>query len=192
MNALNLKKIDDNQLVNLYQQGSKNAMGELYSRYYSLVFAKCLSFSKNVDDAEDLAQDVMIRVMDKLDSFKGESKFSTWLYAITYNYCTDNFRKTKKKVYQPLEVTYDLVDNSQDVQEEQTELDSKETSATVALNSLPVADKELLTMKYTLNKSIEELQQHYSLSASAVKMRLMRARMKATEEYKNCLLKPAA
>ncbi|MCR9249424.1 MAG: sigma-70 family RNA polymerase sigma factor [bacterium] len=192
MNAINLKNFDDNQLVNLYQGGVSNAMGELYNRYYSLVFSKCLSFTKNVDDAEDFAQDIMIRVMSKLGSFKGESKFSTWLFAITNNYCTDNFRKNKKVKWQPFEQNYDLEDFAESLKEEQLELHTKEIVATAAFDNLAAADRELLTLKYSMNKSIEELQNHYSLSASAIKMRLLRARSKATAEYRNHLLRPAA
>lgn len=192
MNVPNLKNFDDNQLVNLYQAGVSNAMGEVYHRYYSLVFSKCLSFSKNVDDAEDFAQDIMIRVMSKLSSFKGESKFSTWLFAITNNYCTDNFRKNKNVKWQSLELTYDLEDFGEIQKEEQRELDNKELVAVLALNNLTAEDRELLILKYLMNKSIEELQKQYSLSASAIKMRLLRARSKATANYWNHLLKPAA
>jgi RNA polymerase sigma-70 factor (ECF subfamily) len=183
MNATKTKKLTDEQLAMEVKQGNSPAMGELYSRYYLLVFNKCLSFSKNADDANDMAQDVMIRVFEKLRSFKGEAKFSTWLYAVTFNFCTDRARRAKGKFFSSLEVHHDLVDQSEAALEEALALGWKEQSASRALAQMEAEDQQLLLMKYEQNKSIQELQSIYGLSASAVKMRLLRARGKAMEAY---------
>lgn len=184
MNANNTKKMTDEQLAVAVKEGNNPAMGELYSRYYLLVFNKCLSFAKNADDASDMAQDVMIRVFEKLKSFKGEAKFSTWLYAVTFNFCTDRSRKAKGKFFTSIEVQYDLVDQSDDALLEAINLGRKEESASRALAQMEVEDQQLLLMKYQHNKSIQELQAIYAISASAVKMRLLRARTKAIDVYK--------
>ena len=181
MNTKNLQTLTDELLVSYLKGGDNNAMGELYSRYYMLVFAKCLSFSKNTDDANDLTQDVMLRVMEKISTFKGDSKFSTWLYAITFNYCTDRMRKAKGRFFEPIESQVDLADASDHDKEHDTHV--KEEVAGKALMAISYEDQQLLVMKYQLNKSIVELQDMYKLSASAVKMRLMRAREKAVTVY---------
>lgn len=158
-------------------------MGELYSRYYMLVFAKSLSFVKNTDDAADLAQDIMLRVMEKAGTFKQESKFSTWLYAITFNYCTDKVRKNKNRYCESFGALDTHIDCAAEDQDLVFENETKEKVAEEALMAISREDHELLLMKYQLNKSIHELQSIYNLSASAVKMRLMRAREKAATIY---------
>ena len=72
---------------------------ELYDRYAPMVYNKCYGFAKNMDEAKDLTQDVFLRVFIKLASFKGNSKFSTWLFAFTYNHCVNYVtRNTAKKL----------------------------------------------------------------------------------------------
>jgi RNA polymerase sigma factor (sigma-70 family) len=175
--------ISDEVLAIRAQQGNQSAMGELYSRYYALVFNKCLSFTKNIDDASDLTQDVMIRVVEKIRSFNGDSKFSTWLYSVTFNYCTDHIRKARRKYFVPLENTHDIVDCSDQKLMEAVEIELKAEIAEQALSVIPEEDLQLLLMKYQLNKSIGELKSMYNLSTSAVKMRLKRAKSKAQIMY---------
>lgn len=187
MNAINTKKMTDEQLVVALQNGNSAAMGELYSRYYLVVFNKCLSFTKNTDDAADLAQDVMIKVFEKVKSFKGNARFSTWLYSITFNYCTDRQRKAKNKRFSSLEVQFDLEDQSELTLAEALEMGMREEYAGKVLSCIEVEDRELLLMKYQHNRSIQELQAMYGLSASAIKMRLLRARAKAVSQYNQML-----
>lgn len=172
-------EITDEALVAQAQNGSKNAMGELYSRYHMSVFNKCMSFTKNADEASDLAQDVMLRVMEMIESFRGNAKFSTWLYSVTFNYCTDTVRKMKGKYFEDISVNYTIVDDSEDKVQESISYEIKEEKACKALMTLPKEELELLLMKYQMNRSIRELQLLLNLSASAVKMRLKRARAKA-------------
>jgi RNA polymerase sigma factor (sigma-70 family) len=69
----------------------------LYQRYADKVYRKCLSFVKEEASAEDLTHDIFMKLYLNLSSFKQKSKFSTWLYSITYNFCIDHIRKNKKK-----------------------------------------------------------------------------------------------
>ncbi len=193
MTVLNYKLLSDEQLVKYFQdKGDQRAYGELYNRYYLVVVSRCFSFAKVSDDAHDLAQDIMIKVLEKLQGFKSESKFSTWLYAITFNHCTDYFRKNKIKQNTAITSDYDLEDDSAQVCELQDELMVREERAIEALQVLSAQEKEMLILKYKMDKSIEELQSIFSLSASAVKMRLLRARTKANDQFQRETLKPAA
>lgn len=191
MKAKKQDAYSDEQLAFNAQNGDNSAIGELYSRYYMLIFGKCLSFTKNTDDANDLAQDVMLKVIEKIGSFKMESKFSTWLYAITFNYCTDYFRKTKKIQTESFDLHYDIVDNSEAELESALGKEVKAENAEMALASISEEDLQLLLMKYHYKKSISQIQAVYKLSASAVKMRLSRARDKATIVYSSSLLTAA-
>jgi RNA polymerase sigma-70 factor (ECF subfamily) len=66
----------DEQLVKQIQEGNNTAMGIIYSRYYQQVCNKCFSYAKDTDNACDMAQDIMVKVMDKIKDFKGDAKFS--------------------------------------------------------------------------------------------------------------------
>lgn len=187
MTYKNLSTLNDEVLALEAKQGNEQAIGVLYSRYYMLVFNKCLSFTKNADEASDLAQDVMLRVIEKIRTFNGQSKFSTWLYSITFNYCTDQMRKKKGKYFEDVNLHYELVDYSQDQLDEVNELEVREGEAGMALSLISKEDQDLLMLKYQMNKSIQEIQVLLNLSPSAVKMRLKRAREKASVVYNSRL-----
>ena len=70
--------------------------GILYDRYAEKVYHNCISFVKDVDLAQDLAHDVFLKTFLNLAKFEGKSKFSTWLYSLTYNFCIDYLRKNNK------------------------------------------------------------------------------------------------
>ena len=72
--------------------------GILYDRYAEKVYHKCISFVKDVDLAQDLAHDVFLKTFLNLAKFEGKSKFSTWLYSLTYNFCIDYLRKNNKNM----------------------------------------------------------------------------------------------
>ncbi|MDW3197619.1 MAG: RNA polymerase sigma factor [Cytophagales bacterium] len=183
----NLNTLTDELLAAKAQQGDDKAMGLLYSRYYMLVFNKCLSFTKNTDEASDLAQDVMLRVIEKITTFNGQSKFSTWLYSITFNYCTDQMRKKKGKHFEDVNLHYEIIDDSEHDLDAALSAEVKEGQAGKALSMISQEDQDLLMMKYQMNKSIQEIQVMLNLSSSAVKMRLKRARAKATDIYESSL-----
>lgn len=178
--------ISDEQLVARLQYGDKSAMSELYLRYQMVVFAKCLSFSKNKETAQDLSQDIMLKVMEKINSFQGSSKFSTWLFSITYNYCIDQQRKRKGKgqYIDSLENCLNVADESYLEKERLSEEENILNGIDVMMEQISSEDQQILLLKYQLNKSIRELQTLYNLSASAVKMRLLRARSKASHKIK--------
>ena len=158
----------------------------LYDRYAKIVYNKCFGFSKNTDEAKDLTQDVFLHLYLKLRTFKGNSKFSTWLYALTYNYCTnyvnrDKGRKIDQKMVQNSELEYDrvsLVVNDESIYQ------MKSDRLKRALEQLSAEDRSILLLKYQDDVSIKELVTILDISESAVKMRLKRAKMKVVETYK--------
>ncbi|WP_439153253.1 RNA polymerase sigma factor [Winogradskyella sp.] len=82
----------------------------LYDRYESMVYNKCYGFANGIDKAKDLTQDVFLRVFIKLGSFKGKSKFSTWLYAFTYNHCVNYVTRNTAKKFEKKSLSSESVD----------------------------------------------------------------------------------
>lgn len=157
--------------------------GVIYDRYEHLVYNKCYGFVRNVDEAKDLTQDVFLQVFIKLTSFKGNSKFSTWLYSVTYHFCVNYLNRDKEKkiasLSKPVEEEYSLAAEISDDSLFQLKVDRLEK----ALREMPPEERMLIQMKYQDNASIKELQEVLEISESAVKMRLSRAKTKILEIY---------
>lgn len=157
--------------------------GVLYDRYEHLVYNKCYGFVRSTDEAKDLTQDVFLQVFVKIATFKGNSKFSTWLYSVTYNFCVNYLSRDKERQMashsDQVEEQYDLAIEISDYSLMQMQVDKLEK----ALTLIPPEDRMILQMKYQDEVSIKELQDVLDVSESAVKMRLSRAKIKITEMY---------
>ena len=89
-------ELDDSELISkIIAKNDTHLFAILYDRYAEKVYGKCLSFSKSAEEAQDLTHDIFIKLFLKLRTFKGESKFSTWLYSFTYNFCLNYIQKSK-------------------------------------------------------------------------------------------------
>lgn len=181
-----LHKMDtfsDEELVRLYVETQRNAYFErLYKRYCDKVYRKCLSFTKDPVRAEDLTHDIFLKLVVKLSGFRGQSKFSTWLYSITYNYCTDQLRShnVRREVY--IDDGWERLDvGDDDGLAELAEMEAQQLQK--ALHYLPLEEQTMLLMKYQDDISIREIAVHSGLTESAVKMRLKRSRDKLRKHY---------
>ena len=82
-------RMEERQLVRLAQEGSPAAFEELVAKYQSKVFSMALSFTRNREAADDLAQEVFLKAYLALPRFHGKSEFGTWLYRISINHIKD-------------------------------------------------------------------------------------------------------
>jgi len=170
----------DEYFLSTFKQEKQQSLGEIYKRYYSKVYHTCFSYTKNHDDAFDLAQDVMLKVFNNIEAFEGKSTFSTWLFSITRNHCLSKISKKKMLYYEDIQAAHNLIAEELCPEElanrekkEQLELELKQY-----LDLLPENDKRMLELKYFQRYSVKDLQKEFNLSASAVKMRLLRARQR--------------
>ncbi|MDP4953509.1 MAG: RNA polymerase sigma factor [Flavobacteriales bacterium] len=179
-----LKNISDEELVKIIVEKKRHDdFGILYDRYAEKVYHKCISFVKDVDLAQDLAHDVFLKTFLNLAKFEGKSKFSTWLYSLTYNFCIDYLRKNNKTMVNSDEVLVNIPDDDDEKNERELLSIASERLQDV-LESIPADDKMILLMKYQDDLSVKEIQGALELSESAVKMRVKRAKAKAVEVYK--------
>ncbi|TDS11566.1 RNA polymerase sigma-70 factor (ECF subfamily) [Maribacter caenipelagi] len=158
--------------------------GVIYDRYSKLVYNKCLGFAKSNKEAEDLTQDIFLMLYVKLGSFKGNSKFSTWLYSFTYNFCVNYVNRNKERKINDNSVKFET---HEDVPVEVTDnllLQMQVDKLKKALELIAPEDKSILLLKYQDGASIKELEDILELKSSAIKMRLKRAKAKVTEMYK--------
>ncbi|MCY4522962.1 MAG: RNA polymerase sigma factor [Caldilineaceae bacterium] len=86
-------RMDDSQLVRLACTGDRGAFSVLLERHYARIFRMAVRLLGDVDDAEELAQDVCVALVAKLPSYRGESRFTTWLYRVVVNAAHDAVRR---------------------------------------------------------------------------------------------------
>ncbi|MEO8820981.1 MAG: sigma-70 family RNA polymerase sigma factor [Ginsengibacter sp.] len=92
-----MDKVSDQHYINSVIDGDTNAFATLVDRYKNMVFSLSLKMLQNREEAEEAAQDTFIKVYKSLNRFKGDSKFSTWIYKITYNNCLDSLKLQKER-----------------------------------------------------------------------------------------------
>lgn len=158
--------------------------GVLYDRYSKAVYNKCYSFSKSHSEAEDLTQDVFLMLFVKLGSFKGRSKFSTWLYSFTYNFCVNYVNRNKQRKIS--EASESLSEDDLSLKDEVGDLSIYEMRTGTlkkALGLIKAEEKRILLLKYQDGVTIKELTEILDLGESAVKMRLTRAKASLLKTY---------
>ncbi|MBB1149060.1 RNA polymerase sigma factor [Myroides sp. C15-4] len=182
----NFVSMTDEELVQfIIHNGNTSLFGILYDRYGQKVYQKCLGFAESRDAAEDLTQDVFVKLYLNLKSFRGEAKFSTWLYSFTYNHCVNYsksiLRRQRDNVELQEETLYVSTADEEVTDEEIFSLTVEKLQE--ALGLIDPEDKIVLLMKYQDDKSIKDIAQLLELGESAVKMRLHRAKKKIVELY---------
>ena len=178
--------LNDEELVyKIVATNNTHLFAVLYDRYAAVVYNKCYGFSKNKEEAQDLTHDVFIRLFIKLRTFKGKSKFSTWLYSFTYNFCVNYVQRDahKKKEHKTI-IKDDIkeVDGFDEI-DDATLFELKSDKLAKAMAIIDPNDKMILLMKYQDEFSIKEISEVLEIGESAVKMRLKRAKEKVVKVY---------
>ena len=172
----------DEDLVKLYVQTQRNNYFEkIYDRYATKVYQKCLFFVKDSARAEDLTHDIFFKLILRLSTFKEESKFSTWLYSITYNHCMDQLRSNKRSGEISYEETVEIPDDTDLNNLFDDDVETKRFQQ--AMDQLTVDEKGLLLMKYADEISIRDIAEILKVTESSVKMRLLRTKEKFRNKY---------
>jgi RNA polymerase sigma factor (sigma-70 family) len=180
--------LEDQHYINLILNGNPNAFATLVDRYKSMVYTLALKMVTNREVAEEIAQDTFIKVYSSLSKFKGDSKFSTWIYKITYNTCLDSLKKSKR------EKTTTYIEDFSEHQIKEIEsvldtIDEKERNQVIqnCLEQLPNDESFLITLYYFDGQSIDEISKVMNASASNIKVKLFRTRKKLASILKSRL-----
>lgn len=169
---------NDLAYINRIQEGDLAEFSKLVDKYKGMVYAVALKLLGNPADAEDIAQESFIKAYQQIGSFKRESKFSTWLYTITYRSALYHIRKNS------IDARYiDFQDNEKFESNTNTQIESlkiKEQQKFIkeAIDSLPMMEGLLVTLFYIDENSIEEISSITGLSTTNIKVKLFRARKK--------------
>lgn len=187
LNKIN-KETDENLVEAIVKDNNTLLFEVLYDRYATLVYNKCYGFAKDGDEAKDMTQDVFLKLFVKLASFKGKSKFSTWLYAFTYNHCVNYVTRNTAKKFEKQSVDYKDIENlSEDEEDDHSFLDMRVDKLKVALEMISPDEKMILLLKYQDYLTIKEIESVLDIGESAVKMRIKRAKDKLITVYNDNL-----
>ena len=163
--------------------GDANAFETLVLEYEKNVYNIALRMTGNSEDAADMTQEAFIKAYNSLQSFRGDSKFSVWLYRIVSNVCLDFLRSKNRRPTVSLSVEDDDGEDTQlDVADESQSpellLDRKLTRDSVrrGLDSLPPDYRQILLLREIQGLSYDEIAQALSLEVGTVKSRIFRAR----------------
>ena len=174
-----MDKIDDQYYIQKVKAGEADAFRFLVERHKTIVFNIVLQITRSKEDTEEVAQDVFLKAYQSISNFKGDSKFSTWLYRIAYNMAISKVRK-KKLPISSIE-DYELADHEiKQVYDdfELIESSDKKKYLKKAIDQLSSEDSLVITLYYLNERSIEEISELADMSKSNVKVRLHRARKK--------------
>ena len=184
--------MNDQELIIAITAGDQKAFRLLVDTYKKSVYNTVLGFLQNIENAEEVTQDVFVKVYETIGSFKNESKLSTWIYRISVNQALDFIRKTKRKKRFGI-ITY-LFGNDNEVLHQPANfehpgivLENKEKAAILfsAVNSLPDKQKTAFLLQKIEQCSQQKIAEIMQLNEGAVESLLSRAKTNLKKQLIN-------
>ena len=183
----------DSSLVKELQENSDmTAFIKIMNKYKSTVYNFCLKYTGNRENAEEISQDVFMKVYRNINSFRGDSKFSTWLYKITLNTCKNSERWYRKRL---IRGNVSIIENDGDEENKSPVIPdrsydperiflNKELGTIIhsAAGKLPVKQKAVVIMRDFLGKTYEEIASILNINIGTVKSSLARGRLNIAKQ----------
>ena len=192
---MSVKKLDDRELINLYLKGNENAFAELLGRHRDRIYTQIYLFVKDRDLAEDIFQDVFIKIIKTLrkGKYNHEGKFLQWALRISYNLCVDHFRRQKRRTKVSSSETFDIFDvlETKDENMEQTIIKSqKHKLIREMVDKLPAEQREVVILRHYADMSFKEISKltKVSINTALGRMRYALINMRKMVENKEALL----
>jgi RNA polymerase sigma factor (sigma-70 family) len=182
-------KLSDIELIEQTLGGNQAAYADLIKRHQRFVFTLAMRFSKNREDAEEIAQDCFIKAYRSLSTFQRQSKFSTWLYSIVYTTAMTFLRKKRVDTDSiDDENTYVQIENSASAYDvNSAENKSRSYYLNRAIAQLLPDDAAIITLFYMGEQSLEEIGNTLGIEPNTVKVKLFRARQRLKEKLERDL-----
>jgi len=177
----------DTEIINIILKGNRDKFRMLVEKYQSMIFRTCMGFLHDKDDADDLTQEVFIKTYQSLNSFKGDSAFSTWIYRIAVNKSLNLVKKRKRETfYHNISSIFGSGENENkqsnvdpfSPNEADKDLKNKELHGELknAINSLPENQKIAFILNKYQDLSYKEVAEVMEISLSSVESLIFRAK----------------
>lgn len=178
-----MTEVSEKKIIEKVLGGDANAFEELVLKYEKTVYNLALRMVGDRDDASDMTQEAFIKAYGSLSSFRGDSKFSVWIYRIATNVCLDFLRSKSRKQQVSLTVSDDDDEDAQldipdpsSAPEQQLMQKMSMQSVEEGLKTLPDKQRQILVMRELGGMSYAEIGAALSLEEGTVKSRIFRAR----------------
>jgi RNA polymerase sigma-70 factor (ECF subfamily) len=174
---------DDKGLLAAALAGEGAAMVQVVRKYERRVFGLAARMLRNTEDAEDVTQEVFLRLLTNLRRFRGDVRLPTWLYRTTYNLCVDLGRKRRPEMLSDAEGEAESVPAADRLEDpwERVKTEVERSAVNVALQQLPESYRAVLILHYFESLSYKEIGTVTGLSPKKVKARLFCARQRMRE-----------
>lgn len=161
---MNLQKLNDKELILSYLEGNQHAFETLLNRHRSKIYTSIYLFVKDPDLAEDIFQDVFIKIIDTLrkGKYNHEGKFLQWAMRISYNMCVDHFRRSKRRTKVSATETFDIFDvleTKEDNMETRIIKSQLHQKVRDLVDQLPAEQREVVILRHYADMSFKEISQ---------------------------------
>lgn len=172
---------DEQILIANVQRGEMAAFQELVEKYKQKVFYMALDMTGNHHDAEDLSQEVFMKVFTAIKDFRGEAKLSSWLYRIAMNTCID---KTRRKHLKLVDIDDRVYEQATPGKNPEQLLQDRATQDQIeqALQKLPPRQRSIFVMRHYNELMLREIAEALGISEGTVKAQLFRAIQRLQKE----------
>jgi RNA polymerase sigma factor (sigma-70 family) len=177
-------ELTDTEIIKKILQGEQALFAQLVQRYQRYVFTLVNRFTSNREDAEEISQDIFVKAYRSLADFRGEAKFSTWLYTVVRTSCITFLRKKQLDTTSlDNERTLIQLENKESgFNANIVEQKSRHAMLNAAIQLLSPDDSQILTLFYKGEQSLEEIGRIMGLEPNTVKVKLHRARNRLKEK----------
>lgn len=179
----------DQQLIHTYLEGNDRAFEVLLNRYKDKIYTSIYLFVKDRDLADDIFQDVFIKIIDTLrkGKYNHEGKFVQWAMRISYNMCVDNFRKSKRRTKVSPTETFDIfniLESGDDNMEDHMMKSQVHTKLRKLVDALPEEQREVVILRHYADMSFKEIAQltRVSINTALGRMRYALINMRKLSE----------
>jgi len=181
-----MKQFDENILIQQTLDGDVKSFEKIVVTYNAMVYTLAYRVLKNREEAEEIAQDVFIKIYQSLKNFNMKSKLSTWIYRITYNTSINKFKSQKRRI-ETTEIDRYAEFNNSSLPDAYHDISEKEKQKVIndSILKLPETDRIIITLYYYEELSVKEIAEITEMSTQNVKIKLFRSRQKLYKELKD-------
>lgn len=176
---------DDAELIDAFKDGEKNAFNFLVRKYQKRVYWIIRKMVLDHDDADDITQEVFLKLYKSLDEFRGESKFFTYVYKIAINYSLNHLNKNKKIINRKVDIENVYLISPERRADEIMNDTEKTKMLEEAIECLPEQQRAVFNMRYYDNLTYEEISGILNKSVGGMKANYFHA-IKKIEKFLRC------
>ena len=185
MNEFNINiHSDDNLIIECFKKGNKSAFNYLVLKYQKKIYWIIRQMVMNHDEADDITQEVFIKIYESMDSFRGDSKFFTYIYKIAVNFSINHLNKAKRIFTISSDFNMETYKLKSDDKNADEIIDNNQRTKCLeeAIFSLPVQQRAVFNLRYYDNLSYEEIGKILNKSVGGMKANYFHA-IKKIEDY---------